>query len=62
MDAMKAAGSQVRGVAVVDPLISNEELEEMHTAGVRGLRVNVVDVKNRTATGRLGYRLASCHG
>jgi predicted TIM-barrel fold metal-dependent hydrolase len=33
-----------RGVAVVDDHISDGELERLHEAGVRGVRVNVVDV------------------
>ena len=47
LDAMKAAGPQFRGVAVVAEDISARELERMHAAGVRGVRVNIVDVKDR---------------
>lgn len=47
LEAMKAAGPQFRGVAVVADNISERELERMHEAGVRGVRVNIVDVKNR---------------
>lgn len=35
-----------RGVAVVEPTISEVELRAMHAAGVRGVRVNVVDVRD----------------
>jgi 2-pyrone-4,6-dicarboxylate lactonase len=49
LEAMKAAGSQFRGVAVVAEDISARELERMHDAGVRGVRVNIVDVKDRKA-------------
>jgi predicted TIM-barrel fold metal-dependent hydrolase len=35
---------RARGVAVVDDNISESELERLHEAGVRGVRVNVVDV------------------
>jgi len=49
LDAMQAAGPQFRGVAVVAEDISARELERMHDAGVRGLRVNIVDVKDRKA-------------
>jgi len=47
LDAMKADPQRLRGVAVVDPAIDNAELETMHAAGVRGVRVNIVDVKDR---------------
>lgn len=47
LDAMKADPSRMRGVAVVDPSITDAELKAMDTAGVRGLRVNIVDVKDR---------------
>ncbi|PVX81648.1 amidohydrolase family protein [Paraburkholderia unamae] len=33
---------RARGVAVVDPSISDAELKRMHDAGVRGVRVNLV--------------------
>lgn len=49
LEAMKAAGAQFRGVAVVAEDISGRELERMHEAGVRGVRVNIVDVKDRKA-------------
>jgi len=47
LDAMKADPSRMRGVAVVNPSITDAELKAMDTAGVRGLRVNIVDVKDR---------------
>jgi hypothetical protein len=47
LDAMKAAGPSFRGVAVVAEDISEDELKAMHAAGVRGVRVNIVDVPNR---------------
>ena len=49
LDAMKAYGSACRGVAVVADDIAESELESMHAAGVRGVRVNIVDVKDRKA-------------
>ena len=49
LDAMQAAGPNFRGVAVVAEDISAHELERMHDAGVRGVRVNIVDVKDRKA-------------
>lgn len=47
--AMKTDPQRLRGVAVVDPAISDVELKSMHAAGVRGVRVNIVDVKDRKA-------------
>ncbi|MCC7486980.1 MAG: amidohydrolase family protein [Burkholderiales bacterium] len=47
LDAMRAAGGRLRGVAVVDEGISDAELERLDAAGVRGARVNIVDVKER---------------
>jgi len=49
LEAMQAAGPQFRGVAVVADDASERDLERMHKAGVRGVRVNIVDVKNRKA-------------
>jgi 2-pyrone-4,6-dicarboxylate lactonase len=49
LDAMQAAGPRFRGVAVVAEDIATGELERMHAAGVRGVRVNIVDVKDRKA-------------
>ncbi|KAH8891491.1 amidohydrolase family protein [Thozetella sp. PMI_491] len=41
LDALKQFGGRYRGVAVIDPdTVTNETLDEMHAAGVRGLRVN----------------------
>jgi predicted TIM-barrel fold metal-dependent hydrolase len=47
LEAMKTADGRLRGVAVVGEDISDTELKELDTAGVRGVRVNIVDVKNR---------------
>jgi 2-pyrone-4,6-dicarboxylate lactonase len=44
LDALRRAGSRFRGVAVVDDAVSDRELEAFHAAGVRGVRINVVDV------------------
>lgn len=49
LEAMKAASPHFRGVAVVAEDISAHELERMHESGVRGVRVNIVDVKDRKA-------------
>ncbi len=47
LDALEEAGPRLRGVAVVDPQIGERPLRALHEAGVRGVRVNVVDVKDR---------------
>ena len=47
LDAMKTDPQRLRGVAVVDPAVADSELKSMHAAGVRGVRVNIVDVKDR---------------
>lgn len=44
LKAMAEAGGRLRGVAVVEDAVSDAELETMHAAGVRGVRINVVDV------------------
>ena len=44
LDAMARMGSRSRGVAVVPDNVSDDELERLHQAGIRGVRVNVVDV------------------
>ena len=44
LNAMAELGKTSRGVAVVEYDISDAEIERMHEAGVRGVRVNVVDV------------------
>lgn len=46
LGAMQALGpTRCRGVAVVDDGITNDELQRLHAAGIRGVRVNVVDVR-----------------
>ena len=42
LDALKAAGSDYRGVAVVSDDVSEQELADMHDAGVRAVRFNFV--------------------
>ncbi len=49
LDAMKTSPTTLRGVAVVAEDVATSELERMHAAGVRGVRVNIVDVKDRKA-------------
>lgn len=45
LDALEQAGPNYRGVAVIDDKVSMGDLERMHAAGVRGVRVNIVDLK-----------------
>src|SRR3970282_1534241 len=47
LEAMKAAGNRFRGVAVVAEDISDAALKKRDAAGVRGVRVNIVYVKDR---------------
>jgi predicted TIM-barrel fold metal-dependent hydrolase len=47
LDAMKSDPARLRGVAVVGEDIADGELKRLHEAGVRGVRVNIVDVKDR---------------
>jgi predicted TIM-barrel fold metal-dependent hydrolase len=41
IDALKVLGDRARGVAVIDETTPKAELEAMHAAGVRGVRVNL---------------------
>jgi predicted TIM-barrel fold metal-dependent hydrolase len=43
--ALRAGGPNFRGVAVVPDGVSDGELQDLHAAGVRGVRVNVVDTR-----------------
>jgi 2-pyrone-4,6-dicarboxylate lactonase len=45
--AMKTAGPAFRGVAVIGADATARELEAMHEAGIRGARLNIVDVRER---------------
>jgi len=47
LEAMKTAGGRLRGVAVVEEDVSETDLKALNDAGVRGVRVNIVDVKDR---------------
>jgi D-galactarolactone isomerase len=47
LDALKQAGGNSRGVAVVRPAISDAELKRFNEAGVRGIRFSIGDPKSR---------------
>jgi len=47
LEAMRTAGKAFHGVAVVDDNIADADLAKLNAAGVRGVRVNIVDVKDR---------------
>jgi 2-pyrone-4,6-dicarboxylate lactonase len=47
LDALRADPARMRGVAVVADDVTDAELKRLHEAGVRGVRVNIVDVKDR---------------
>src|SRR5882762_6756940 len=40
LDAIKQAGGNARGVAIVNPTISNADLKTLHDGGVRGIRIS----------------------
>jgi 2-pyrone-4,6-dicarboxylate lactonase len=42
VDALRASGGRARGVATVRPGVSQDELADLHDAGVRGVRFNFV--------------------
>ncbi len=42
IDALRASNGLARGVAVIDDQVSDDELRDMHDAGVRGVRFNFV--------------------
>lgn len=42
LDALRRAGPQFRGVVVVNEAVPRLELERMHEAGVRGVRINLL--------------------
>lgn len=46
LEALRQGGGRFRGVAVVGHEVSDVELDLLHGAGARGVRVNIVDVKD----------------
>lgn len=51
LDALSQAGDAARGVAVIEPDVSDEHLVELHRAGVRGVRFMLIP----NAQGALGW-------
>jgi 2-pyrone-4,6-dicarboxylate lactonase len=47
VEALKRDPLRYRGVAVVPADVSDDELSALHRVGVRGVRINVVDIPNR---------------
>jgi predicted TIM-barrel fold metal-dependent hydrolase len=45
LDALALDPVHLRAVAVVEPDVEDKELERLHTLGVRGVRCNIVDIK-----------------
>ena len=64
VDAMQSGLFSFRGVAVVDPAVSDAELDRLHAVGVRGVRMNLFSVgggnamldQARALAARLGPR------
>ncbi|MDX1484562.1 MAG: amidohydrolase family protein [Alphaproteobacteria bacterium] len=48
LGALEEMGGAARGVAVVEPEIGEDALQRLDEAGVRGVRLNLVDVKDPT--------------
>lgn len=62
LDALRAAPEHTRGVAVVDPEITDAELDDMNSAGVRAVRFNflkrLVDPAPKPVYEKLAARVA----
>ncbi len=62
MDACRASGGMARGVATVGADVTDRELADMHTAGVRGVRFNfvrrLVDATPREVFMKIAERIA----
>ncbi len=61
VDALRHSGGRARGVAVVDSSTTSNQLESLHTAGVRGLRFNfvkrLVDSQSHDELGDIAERI-----
>jgi len=62
IDALESSNDRARGIAVVGEDISDSELADMHTAGVRGVRFNflkrLVDPKPKPVYTKMANRVA----
>ena len=56
LEALHARSDRLRGVAVVDPSVSDEALADMHAAGVRGIRLNLFDDPDWARIGTAPWR------
>jgi len=60
MREMSSAGIACRGVAVVEDSVTDTDLDDLHQAGVRGLRFNLVDVVDTAGNASLQQILPLC--
>jgi predicted TIM-barrel fold metal-dependent hydrolase len=60
VDAVRKLGARARGVAVIDDKTTDAELDDMHKAGIRGVRVNIESFGeiDSAVAGRLFQRAA----
>lgn len=64
LDGMRLLGPRARGVAVIDAATPNSTLDEMHRAGIRGVRVNLATAgesdpaQARRSLGEMAARVA----
>jgi len=49
LDTLREHAGTTRGVAVIDPAVAERDLEEMHALGVRGVRLNLMNPRVRSA-------------
>src|SRR5438309_557461 len=50
LDAIAQLGPNARGVAVVNPSITDAELKKFHEGGIRGIRFSLADPSSRAVT------------
>ena len=60
MRQMNTAGIACRGIAVLQDRVTDTDLEDLHQAGVRGLRFNLVDVADTSSNASLQQILPLC--